>query len=452
MDDGSPLWRFILVGILVIIHGILYGFGAAVQEINEQEAEKKAEEGEKRAKKLLAVLESPRRYICALHVWTSLITIVIGAFVVPWAGRKLTDSFYMDSMAIPEEGFFAVMLFLMAVIFAMGMVVLGVLIPKKLAFAHAEGWAWGLFPIIRFFMVIGRPFTLVVGGLANMLVRIFGVDPSMEEDDVTEEEIISMVNEGHEQGVLESSTAEMITNIFEMNDKNAENIMTHRKNIHAIEKSMGLSDALEYMLQESNSRYPVYEEEIDNIIGILHLRDAVRVLHNEPEKKETPVSEIPGLIREAVFVPETKHIDELFHMMQLEKIHMTIVVDEYGQTAGLVAMEDILEEIVGNIFDEYDVEEENIQETQDGSFRMEGLTPLSEVAKVLQLELEDVEFDTLNGLLTSLLERIPAEDETPEVVYDGYRFQILAVENNIISSVEVTKLPEETEEETVEAV
>lgn len=451
MDDGSPLWRLILTGILVLVHGILYGFGAAVQELNGQETEKKAEEGDKRAKKLLTVLESPRRYICALHVWTSLITIVIGVFVVPWVGKKLTGSFYNDGMMISEKGFFAVMLLLMALLFAVALVILGVLVPKKLALAHAEGWAWGLFPIVRLFMGVGRPFTGIAGGLANVIVRIFGVDPSIEEDDVTEEEIISMVNEGHEQGVLESSTAEMITNIFQMNDKDAEDIMTHRTNVHAVEKSTGLSDALEYMLQESNSRYPVYEEEIDNIIGILHLRDAARVLHNEPEHRDTPVAEIPGLIREATFVPETKRIDELFHRMQMEKIHMVVVVDEYGQTAGLVAMEDILEEIVGNIFDEYDVEEEHIKKTRDGSLRMKGLTPLEEVSKVLQLEFEDVEFDTLNGLLTSLLERIPAEDETPEVIYGGYRFQILAMENNIISSVEVTKLPEE-EQEAEEAV
>lgn len=446
MDDGSPLWRFILIGILVIIHGILYGFGAAVQELNEQEIEKRAEEGEKRAKKLLAILESPRRYICALHVWTSLITIVIGAFVVPWAGRALTVSFYKETMAITEEGFFALMLFLMALGFAAGLVVLGILIPKKLAYAYPEGWAKSGFPMARFFMVVGRPFTWIVGGAANMIVRIFGVDPSIEEDDVTEEEIISMVNEGHEQGVLESSTAEMITNIFQMNDKDAQDIMTHRKNINAIEASMGLSDALEYMLEQNNSRYPVYEEEIDNIIGILYLRDVAKVLHSQPQRREEPVSIIPGLIREATFVPETKHIDELFHKMQIEKIHMVIVVDEYGQTAGLVAMEDILEEIVGNIFDEYDVEEEHIKKAVDGSLRMEGLTPLEEVSQVLNLEFDDVEFDTLNGLLTYLLERIPAEDETPEVTYGGYRFQILSMENNIISSVEVTKLPEETEE------
>lgn len=446
MDDGSPLWRLILVGVLVIIHGILYGFGAAVQELNEQEIEKRAEEGDKRARKLLAILESPRRYICALHVWTSLITIVIGTFVVPLAGRALTERFYAETMAISKEGYFVLMLLLMALAFAAGLVALGVLIPKKLAYAHPESWANGAFGFARFFMVVGRPFTWVVGGVANVIVRIFGVDPSMEEDDVTEEEIISMVNEGHEQGVLESSTAEMITNIFQMNDKDAQDIMTHRKNVHAIEGTTGLSEALEYMLEKNNSRYPVYEEEIDNIIGILYLRDVVQVLHNEPQRKEEPVAKIPGLVREATFVPETKHIDELFHKMQSEKIHMVIVVDEYGQTSGLVAMEDILEEIVGNIFDEYDVEEEHIKETIDGSLTMEGLTPLEEVSKVLDLEFDDVEFETLNGLLIYLLEHIPAEDERPEVTYGGYLFRILAVENNIISSVKVTKLPEETEE------
>lgn len=447
MDDGSPLWRLILVGVLIIIHAVLYGFGAAVQELNEQEVGNEAEEGSKRAKKLLAILESPRRYIAALHLWTSLITIVIGTFVVPWTGRKLCQSFYKETMAISEPAYFSLMLLLMTIAFAVGLVIFGVLVPKKLAFAYAKGWAKNLLPIAGFFMILGRPITYLAGGIANIIVRLFGVDPSMEEDDVTEEEIISMVNEGHEQGVLESSTAEMITNIFEMDDKNAENIMTHRKNIHAIEKNTALGEALDYMLEMNNSRYPVYEEEIDNIVGILYLRDVVKLLSTEPKEREKAIGLIPGLIREATFVPETKSIDELFHKMQSEKIHMVIVVDEYGQTAGLVAMEDILEEIVGNIFDEYDEEEEHIQETIDGSLRMEGLTPLEEVSKVLDLEFEDVEFETLNGLLISLLDRIPSEDETPEVNYKGYCFQVLAMENNIISSVEVTKLPEEPTEE-----
>jgi putative hemolysin len=446
MDDGSPLWRLVLIGIFVLVHGMLYGFGTAVQELNEQEIEKKAEEGEKRGKELLAVLESPRRYICALHVWTSLIAVALGTFVVPWAGSSLTRRFYREGGFLTEQEYLVLMLCLMALAFAAGLVAVCILIPKKLAYAYPEKWAEALLPAARFFMLIGRPFTWVIGGVSNAVVRIFGVDPSKEEDDVTEEEIISMVNEGHEQGVLESSTAEMITNIFQMNDKNAQDIMTHRKNIHAIEQSTGLSAALEYMLEKNNSRYPVYDEEIDNITGILYLRDAANVLHSHPDRRDTPVSKIPGLIREAAFVPETKHIDELFHKMQMAKIHMVIVVDEYGQTAGVVAMEDILEEIVGNIFDEYDIEEVHIRKNRDGSLRMEGLTPLEEAAKVLQLEFEDVEFETLNGLLISLLERIPGEEERPAVEYEGYRFQVLSVRNNIISSVKVTKLPVETEE------
>ncbi len=444
MEDGSsPIWNLVLIGILVVIHGVFYGFGAAVQELNEQETEKKAEEGSSRAQKLLMILDAPRRFICALHVWCSVLAILVGALVVPDAGHALKEYFYRAGMAVSEQHFLLYMMLLMALAFAAGLVLFGILIPKKLAFAYSEAWAYKLLFLGRFLMIIGRPFTWAIGGAANLIVRIFGVDPSIDEEDVTEEEIISMVNEGQEQGVLEGDKAEMITNIFQMDDKDAEDIMTHRKNIHAIEKSMGLSDALEYMLENSNSRYPVYEEEIDDIVGILYLRDAVDVLHKEPERKSQPVSEIPGLIREATFIPETKSINELFRIMQSEKIHLAIVVDEYGQTAGLVAMEDILEEIVGNIFDEYDEEEAHIREEKNGSLHMEGLTPLDEVGEVLDLDLSEVEFETLNGLLISLLDRIPGEGETPEVSYQGYLFQILDIKNNIISSVEVTKLPEE---------
>ncbi len=283
--------------------------------------------------------------------------------------------------------------------------------------------------------------------LVNKIARGFKAHAKFIEEDVTEEEIISMVKEGHEQGVLEASEAEMIHNIFEMGDKEARDIMTHRINIRAVDKNMALSDTLNYMLEGKNSRYPVYDEELDNVIGILYLRDVIDKVHREKDLRKVPIGIIKGLIREATFIPETKKIDEIFRTMQHNKIHMMIVVDEYGQTAGLIAMEDILEEIVGDIFDEYDEEENFIMEDSDGSYQMDGLTPLDEVGEKLGISFDDIECETLNGLMTFLLERIPGEDEQVEVSYGGYMFKILSVENNIISNVDVTKLPETQEKE-----
>ena len=242
-------------------------------------------------------------------------------------------------------------------------------------------------------------------------------------DDVTEEEIISMVKEGHEQGVLLASEAEMIHNIFEFDDKEAKDIMTHRMNITALDGELSFVDAVSFMMENSKSRYPVYLEEIDNIIGVLHIKDAFAFVQNN-ELFRTSIKDIPELIREVEFIPETMKINTLFKTMQNKKSHMVIVVDEYGQTSGLVAMEDILEEIVGNIEDEHDEEEQMILMEADGSYCMDGMTAMEDVVETLHIPVEEDAFETLNGLLISLLEKVPKDDETETIYAYGYEFSI----------------------------
>lgn len=265
------------------------------------------------------------------------------------------------------------------------------------------------------------------------------------QENVTEEDIRDMVNEGHEQGVLESSEAEMITNIFEFDDKEAGDIMTHRKNIVALDGSMSLREAAHFVLKEAkNSRYPVYGKDLDDIIGTVHMRDVLFHAEN-PQKSRMEIANVPGVLRPAHFIPKTRNINSLFQEMQSQKIHMEIVIDEYGQTAGIVTMEDILEEIVGNILDEYDVDEQYIIRGEGDALIMSGMTPLEEAQEELDIEFpkEDLEnYDTINGLLISRLDRIPGEAEQPQTEYLGYRFCILKVENKMIHSVRVTKLPQ----------
>lgn len=265
------------------------------------------------------------------------------------------------------------------------------------------------------------------------------------QENVTEEDIKDMVNEGHEQGVLESSEAEMITNIFEFNDKEAGDIMTHRKNIVALDGSMSLREAAYFVLKEAkNSRYPVYGKDLDDIIGTVHMRDVLFHAENLQESR-MEIANVPGVLRSAHFIPETRNINSLFKEMQSQKIHMEIVIDEYGQTAGIVTMEDILEKIVGNILDEYDVDEQYIVRGEGDALIMSGMTPLDEAQEELGIVFpeEDLEnYDTINGLLISRLDRIPGDDEQPEIEYLGYRFCVLKVENKMIHSVRVTKLPQ----------
>ena len=277
--------------------------------------------------------------------------------------------------------------------------------------------------------------------------KLFGVQLFKDLEDVTEEEIISMVNEGHEQGVLLASEAEMIQNIFEFGDKEAKDIMTHRKHILAIDGNSTFLEVLDFVTENNYSRYPVYLEDVDNIIGILHIKEMLKLCRRE-ELYNCAVKDIDELIRDAKFIPETRNINTLFASMQSEKNHLMIVVDEYGQTAGIVAMEDIVEEIVGNIEDEHDEEEQMIERFVDGTFIMDGMTPLEDALEMLEVELsEEIEFETLNGLLISLIDHIPSEDEHISTKAIGYQFEVLEVENKRIQKVKIKKAQEKSANE-----
>ena len=258
-----------------------------------------------------------------------------------------------------------------------------------------------------------------------------------------EDEIISMVNEGHEQGYIEASEAAMITNIFEFGDKKAQDIMTHRSNIVAIDAKMSLKEAVSFMMEANNSRFPVYEESLDHIRGILHLKDALRDLNENPADGRKAVGRLNHVLREAKFIPETRKIDSLFHTMQITKLQMVIVIDEYGQTSGLIAMEDILEEIVGNIMDEYDEEEGYIQQKGVDKYLVDGMTPLAEIEEKFNIRFHEHDFETLNGFLISKMERIPEEKDHFSICIDGYEFKILVVENKMIRQILMTKLGDE---------
>ena len=271
--------------------------------------------------------------------------------------------------------------------------------------------------------------------------RIFGKGRWTAGEDLTEQEIMSMVNEGHENGVLQESEAEMINNIFTLDQKEAKDIMTHRKQIMALDGTCSLQEVLAEIRDMGYSRYPVYLDDVDNIIGIIHIKDILNQMLDQTNM-EQQLTKINDLIRPASFIPETRNIDVLFKNMQSQKIHMVIVVDEYGQTSGLVTMEDIVEEIVGNIFDEHDAEEEQIVEEADGSYVIDGMTDFDDVCELLEIHGEELEdFDTLSGFLISRINKIPVNGEHYQVSAYGYRFDVLLVEHRVIRTVRVTKEP-----------
>lgn len=449
MDDGYTSVSMLLLAGFILLDAVCYGFGAAIQNVNTGNLEKEAEEGNRKAEKLLRIVEHPARIINTIQITSHLVGIVTGAYVLGQF-RKQFAGLISQAVTIPGQWASMVSLVVMTLILVMLLISFGIVIPKCFAVRNPEKWCYAMLPWVTGISVIAFPVTSMISGISYVVLKLFGINMYADSENVTEEDIMSMVNEGHEQGVLEADEAEMITNIFELNDKEACDIMTHRTNISALESSMTLEEAVSYILKEgNNSRYPVFTEDIDNIIGILHLRDAV-VYAEEEANKSRSLEEIPGLLREAHFTPETRNVDKLFEEMQSRKIHMEIVVDEYGQTAGIVTMEDILEEIVGNIMDEYDVEEEFILAQPDGSYIIDGLTPLDEAAAALDVEFDESDYenyDTMNGLIVSKLHHLPEEGERYEVECSGYLFYVLKVENKVIQSIRAVKLPEKEQED-----
>ena len=265
-------------------------------------------------------------------------------------------------------------------------------------------------------------------------------DDSKEIQEVLEDEIMSIVSEGKEQGVLPENEARMISNIFALDDMVAKDIVTNRSQIVAFDSEMTIDEVINEILNNSFSRYPIYDGDIDHIIGILHLKDAIKIQHKY-KGENFALKDKPEIFRKPMVVPEAKELHFLFREMQITKTQMVIVIDEYGQTTGLIAMEDILEEIVGNIQDEYDEEDNLITvNAPHKSYIIDGLTPLSELEETLHIEFEEEHFDTINGLLISRLQHIPEKDEEIKFVISGYEFVATEVEDKCIKTIQVTAM------------
>lgn len=443
--DAETFWFILLFLCLMFMDAMFCGFIAMVHSISGTDIDKNEEElGAKLAQKLRHIDDNEIAYENRGLIAVVVTTAVWGAVGIPKLLNWSCDFVlaYYDSLPvflqkIPQSilcgGFFVVLTFIAFVL----VLTFVVLIPRRLVRHLSVKSMAGFATLVMTISVVLKPLTDLTNLLAKGILRLFGVKKPVLKMDVAEE-IISMVNEGQELGVFEAEEAEMIANIFEYGDKEAKDIMTNRNNITAIDVEMNLPDAIDFMLAEKNSRYPVYEENLDHIVGILHFKDAIR-FQNVNKRAKAKLSAYPELLREPVFVPETKNIDDLFQEMQSGKLQMVIVADEYGQTSGLIAMEDILEEIVGNILDEYDEEEEYIEEKGENAYEIDGLTPLEELEEELGIKFDDENFETLNGFLISRLEHIPEEDEFFEMDYCGYHFRALEIENKIFKTVSVIR-------------
>ncbi|MCR5684413.1 MAG: hemolysin family protein [Lachnospiraceae bacterium] len=458
--ENHPYWGIIIILAFLIIDYFVSLAKAAFKDISTGYLEKLADNEDEdkslsdRASQALTFLdEKERSFFNATWLIIGISWICSGIFyarmIIPGLLKRLLGAF---APKVSENGAYAlavICVILITVVVVYLIILFAHIMPDRLGSKRSEKYFFRMFGLMKMVTVLFSPLSALLEGGCRMVLKLFGVD-SDEEDIVTEDEIMSMVNESHEQGVLEADEATMISNIIEFDEKQAKDIMTHRTRIVAVNSEMGIEKAMKFMAGQSFSRFPLYTGDIDNIVGVIHLKEVVKCFASNHYQNKKLID----IARKPLFVPDTQNIDDLFREMQEKNVHMAIAIDEYGQTAGIVAMEDILEEIVGNIRDEFDKEEDLIRRIGEDSYIVMGEAHLDEIAEMTGLEPKDddmEDFDTLNGLLISILDRIPEDNERETVIYEGYSMEILETKRKMIRRVLLRKLPEETVPETAES-
>ncbi|MDD2955048.1 MAG: hemolysin family protein [Oscillospiraceae bacterium] len=442
--DSNILVYLALLVLLIAVNAYFAMSEIAIIGLNDARLKKQAEDGDKKSRRLLRLLEIPSRFLSTIQVGVTLSGLLASAVAADtFAGPMATA---LAFTGLSYAWLRTASLVVITILLSFFTLVFGELVPKRIAMKYPEKVAYAVCGSLAFLAAVEKPFVLLLSKTTDGIVRLFGINPHDDPEEVTEEEIRMMVDVGNERGVIEESDREMINNIFEFDDRTAEDVMTHRTEILGVEADEDtLDDVLKIAVEEGFSRIPVYEDTLDDIVGVLYAKDLLPYWG----KSGTEELKIRDLMRPALYVPESNRCKDLFREFQEKKVQMAVVVDEYGGTSGIVTMEDLLESIVGNIQDEYDDEEEEVSRISDGVFTIDGSIDLEEVSRLLEIEIpEDTDCDTLGGLITDILGRIPGEDEHPSVTVDGVEFTVMQVEDRRIARVRAEKkLPEPPAEE-----
>lgn len=399
--------QIIVLAILILINAFFAATEIAFISLNDAKIEKQAKEGNKKAKQIKKMLREPSKFLATIQIGITLAGFLSSAFAADAFADDLAPML-QNLIPLGLTAWRNISIILITIILSYFSLIFGELVPKRLAMRNSEKIAFGTIGIIRTISIITAPFVKLLTASTNGVSKLFGISGT-DEGTVTEEEIRMMVDVGEEKGSIKEEERELINNVFEFNDKVVSEIMIHRKDIYAIDINSDIDNILKELDEYKYSRIPVYEENIDNIVGMLFIKD---LLANVNKKEKVKIAKI---IREPYFVSENKPIDELFRDLQKNKHQLAIVLDEYGGTAGLVTMEDIIEELVGNIFDEYDEEEKEFEKIDDNTFLISGSVSIHDLRKILGVEIPEGEYDTLSGYLIELLGRIPSDDEKPVI-------------------------------------
>ncbi len=445
MSDDPLLPKLFLLAVLILINAFFAAAEIAVISLSETKLKKQVEEGDKKAAKLLRLTQTPDHFLSAIQIAITLAGFLSSAFAADSFSDPLV-SWMVDDLGVTvlePAALNDLMVVLITLVLSYFSLVLGELVPKRIAMKRTEGVARFTAGAVSAVAGVFRPVIWLLSISTNGVLRLLGIDPRADQEDVSEDEIRMMVDLGEERGAIEASEKELIENIFEFNNTTAEDVMVHRTDMVLVWAQDGPDEVLRIIRESGRSRFPVYEEDADDIVGILNTRD---LLLNAQEERPKPLL---ALLRPAYFVPDSVRTDVLFRDMQSKKVHMAIVVDEYGGTSGLVTMEDLLEEIVGNIYDEFDpLEEKDIEQVEPGIWKASGGCDLERVAQALEVELpEEERSDTLGGLVFAQLSVIPEDGSQLEVDACGLHIRVLNFTDRRVEWALVSRLGPAPEEE-----
>lgn len=441
-DWKETLFQIFILLILILFNAFFAMSEIAVISLNDTKMEKLAGEGNKKAKQVLKLTKDSSNFLSTIQIGVTLAGFLTSAFASSSFAEQLT-AWVMGKWPNANEAVIGtVSMILITILMSYFSLVLGELVPKKIAMQKPEKVSFAVVGVLLFVAKLTKPFVKILSVSTNLVVRLIGLDPNADEEAVTEEEILMMVDAGEEKGVIENTQAEMINNIFEFDDIDAGDLMTHRVDMTAVEGSDKIGDVIKVAIDEGYSRIPVYDDDPDNIIGIVYVKDLLQYAKSGIPEQKT----IREVMREAYFVPESKKCGELFTEMIEKRVQIAIVVDEYGGTAGLITMEDLIESIVGNIQDEYDDEDEEVAKLNDNTFTVDGTMDIDEVCELINAQLPEGEYDTLAGFLIAQLGYLPQDGDMDVVEYKNIKFTVLSVEERRIAKVKIEITPVEEPE------
>jgi len=441
-DIGRIIVDLIIVFIFVLINAFFSATEMAVITLNDNKIRKMSEEGHRGARRVLRFIENPGSFLATIQVGVTLAGFLSSAF----AADKFTDLLHktLDPTGRYESILRPGSMVVITIILSYFSLVLGELVPKRVAQKYPDRVAFFSASIVKAFGVLMKPFVKLLTFSTNGVLRMMRIDPNANDRNVTEEEIRMMVDVGSESGSIEDEEKQMIKNVFEFNDKEASEIMTHRRKIVSLSIEADIDEVMTIAANEQFTRIPVYRETIDDIVGILHIKDLLS-FSSCPDRRGD--FSLEKLIRRPLVVHENKKISSLFHEMKKGGMQMAVIVDEYGGTMGIATIEDVIEEIVGNITDEFDKEEQELVLLPDGDYLVSGDMTLNDLENAIDIDLPDEDYDTIAGLAIQLLDRIPADGETPEVQYKNLMIRVEQVQDKWISKLRLRILPEEERNE-----